>query len=338
MRVVPSRRPGGSFDGAFAAGGVLYVLVVAVLPFVVSSSLLNQFSLVLLFAIFGISVVVSIGYSGQLILSHAAFVGVGAYTYVKLASAGFPTWGSVLVATAFTTLVAGLLGATALRASGIYLGIITLAFNRLFTILLTLFPSSLGGTAGLASPPLNYGPLTNSFPGFVLGFWTVAVGFGVAYLASRRLLNSPYGWAFKSLHQENTVSESIGINTSLMRTLAFAITGAVAGFGGALYAPVLAYISPGLFNLSSGIEIIMVAFIGGLVVLEGSLVGGLFVIFVPDVLRNLQNLNQVVFGVILIGIILLLPGGIGGLVRDWASPRVRSAIGVEEAAAGDTEG
>lgn len=321
--------------GPLAAWGALYVVVSIVLPFVVSSSALEQFSLTLLFAIFGISVVISIGYSGQLVLSHAAFVGIGAYTFVKLTAGGLPSWASVVVATAFATAMAGLLGVTALRASGIYLGIITLAFTRLFNILLTLFPTALGGSAGLSSPQLNFGPIVGPIPRYVLGFWTAAIAFGIAFVAARRLLNSPYGWAFQSLHQENTVSESIGINTSLMRTFAFAITGAVAGFGGALYAPILGYISPTLFNLDVGVLIIMVAVVGGMVALEGSLVGGAFVIFVPDLLRDLQNYNKVIFGIILILFVIFLPGGVGGLLRDRVLPRVRRSIGRGPPAGGE---
>ena len=139
---------------------------------------------------------------------------------------------------------------------------------------------------------------------------TSVLAFALVYLATRRFLDSPYGWAFQSLHQENTVSEAIGIDTSRMRTLAFALTGTIAGFGGAIYAPALGYISPSLFNLDISIQVIMVAIIGGMVVLEGSLIGGAFVIFVPDLLRDLPGYNQVVFGVILVLFVILLPEGI----------------------------
>lgn len=295
---------------------VVYVVVVLGLPFISTGSGLFLFSLLLIFAVLGISAVVSIGYSGQLIIAHGAFFGIGAYSYVKFVAAGVPSWGSIVLATIVTTLITGALGATALRATGIYLGIITLAFNELFVIVLDLFPGFFGGSAGVSSSKLAFGPLTSIIPNSVLMFWVTALTFGVVFLATARLLNSPYGWAFQTLHERPEVSESIGINTPKMRTLTFALTGAICGIAGSFYAPLLGYISPSLFNLEVTVQIIMVAVIGGMVILEGSLIGGAFVIFLPELLRFMRNWDNFVFGLVLIIFLIFIPDGVGSILRN----------------------
>lgn len=306
---------------AVVKGGVVFAAVMAILPFVLSQSILSLFTLALIYAIFGIGVIISIGYSGQLVISQAAFAGVGAYTFVKVTAAGVPAWGGVVVATVLTTLVAGLLGVTALRATGIYLGIITLAFNELFVILLDLFPGFFGGNAGLVSPTLTMGPLALGIPEYVQHHWIAALAFAAVFLAVRRILDSPYGWAFRSLHEKQIVSASIGINNAKMRVLAFLLNGAVVGFGGALYAPFVGYISPSLFNLHATIDIFIVAIMGGMTVLSGSLIGGLFVIFIPELLRDIQAYDNVIFGLVLIFFLIYLPDGIGGYLKEHLPER-----------------
>ncbi|MGQ4556585.1 ABC transporter permease subunit [Halobellus sp. GM3] len=311
--------------------GVAFAAVTAVLPFVLSQSMLSLVTLAIVYAILGIGVVVSIGYSGQLVISQAAFAGIGAYTFVKVTAAGLPSWGGVVIATVLTTLIAGLLGATALRATGIYLGIITLAFNELFVILLNLFPGFFGGDAGISSPNLTLGLAAVGVPEYVQHHWIAALAFIGVFLVVRRILDSPYGWAFRSLHEKQIVSQSIGINNAKMRVLAFVLNGAVVGFGGALYAPFVGYISPSLFNLHATIDIFIVAIVGGLTLLSGSLIGGVFVIFIPELLRGIQAYDNVLFGLLLIFFLIYLPDGIGGSVRDFVRERRQSSASAEEA-------
>ncbi|WP_313693534.1 branched-chain amino acid ABC transporter permease [Halorarum halobium] len=296
--------------------GVAAVALFA-LPFVFSGSRLYLFTLSFIYAILAFAAIAPIGYSGQLILSQGAFFGVGAYTFIKVANAGVPTWLAIPAAIVVTTAVAYALGKPATRATGIYLGIITLAFNEMFVLALDLFPGFFGGSIGMPSPDLYFpDALTAVVSIDVLYFYVALVAFVGSYLVIRRLVESEHGWALLALHEETIVAESVGIDTQRYRLLAFSLSGAICGLAGGIYAPITGYITPTLFNLDATIEIILAAVAGGITTVGGAIIGGMFVVFVPEVLRFLSEVRFIVYGVILIVLLIFVPEGIGGWIKE----------------------
>jgi len=291
-------------------------LMLLVWPFVLQSSMLGNVTLVFVFGLLAFSAIVPIGFAGQLILSQGAFFGIGAYTFVKLTAAGLPGIAAVPVAVVVTAGTAYVLGWPATRASGIYLGIITLAFNELFVIALNLFPAFTGGSTGIRSPQLLPDAVYDVVPSEVVYYYLLLVAFVLVYLGFRRLLGSRIGWAFLSIKENKTVAESIGIDAHRYRLLSFTIAGATCGLAGSLYAPLTGYISPTVFNLSTSIDIILAGIIGGLLVPIGSIFGAAVVVLLPDLLRFISDFRLTVFGVLLIVVLIYLPEGIGGWLRD----------------------
>ena len=306
---------------AAAAGHRRLLLLVAVvialgLPLVVSTSLLYDLSVVFVYGLLAFAAIVPIGYAGQLVLSQGAFFGIGAYTFVKLTTAGVPGVAAVLVAVVLTAAVAYVLGKPATRASGIYLGIITLAFNELFVIALDLFPSFTGGSTGLSSPRLFPSAFTAGLPTEVVYYYLLLVVYALVLVGVRRLLHAETGWAFLSIKEDRTVAESIGVDTSRYRLLSFTLSGAVCGLAGGLFAPLTGYLSPTMFDLQTSINIILAGLLGGLILPAGGLLGGGVVVLVPRFLRAVSDLRLIVYGTLLILLLIYLPQGIGGWLRE----------------------
>jgi branched-chain amino acid transport system permease protein len=290
--------------------------VALVLPVVVSSSLLYDLTVVFVYGLLAFAAVVPIGYAGQLILSQGAFFGVGAYTFVTLANAGVPGVLAVAVAVALTAAVAYVLGRPATRASGIYLGIITLAFNELFVIALDLFPSFTGGSTGLSSPALFPSPVVDLLPEELLYYYLLVAVYGATLVGVRHLLGSETGWAFLVIKENRTVAESIGVDTAKYRLLSFTLSGAICGLAGGLFAPLTGYLSPTVFDLHTSINIILAGLLGGLTVASGTLLGAGVVILVPRFLRAISDVRLVLYGTLLILLLVYLPQGIGGWIQE----------------------
>ena len=287
-------------------------LVLVATPFLVTSSVLFNISLVFVFGLLAFAAIVPIGYTGQLILCQGALFGIGAYTFVKLAGGGLPGLLAVVAAVAVTGVVANLLGRPAISTGGIYLGILTLAFNELFIISLNLFSGFTGGSQGLTSPPLLPAlPVDES----VALYFVVLAAFAVTYRLVARELRSETGWAFLAVKENPMVAESIGIDATQYRLRAFTLSGLVCGLAGGLYAPINGYVTPTTFNLDATIKILLAGVTGGIATPVGALFGPGVVVLVPEYLRFLADYRLIVYGVLLILLLVYLPSGIGGWLQ-----------------------
>lgn len=292
------------------------VLLAVLAPMVLARSWVFSVTLVFAFGILAFAAIVPIGYTGQLILSQGAFFGVGAYTYVKLAEGVVPSWVAVFIAIGFSTLVAFVLGRLAIRASGIYLGIITLAFNEIFVIFLDFFPSTLGGNQGLSVPELYVPDFIITAVGYeVVYYYILLVAFLAAFFSFGRVLCSPIGWGLLAIQEDITAAETVGVDTQKLRMLSFTWTGAICGLAGALSAPVYSYISPSLYNLHATIDIILAGVLGGITVSAGSILGASVVVLGPEVLRAISEIRMILYGVLLILLLICLPEGLGGWLK-----------------------
>ncbi|MWV41758.1 branched-chain amino acid ABC transporter permease [Natrialba sp. INN-245] len=296
--------------------GAVVVAIAVLIPFLVPSALLFDLTLVFIYGMLAFSAILPIGYAGQLILAQGAFFGVGAYSFVKLTEAGLPPVVAILIATAFTGAVAYLLGKPATRASGIYLGIITLAFNELFVNFLELFPDFTGGSTGLSAPSLFPSVMTAMIPGDVLYYYLLLLVYIGTVVFFYRLLHSEFGWALLTIKEDPVLAESIGIDAQRYRLLSFTSAGLICGLAGGLFAPFNGYLSPPMFDLHRTIDIILAGVAGGLTTPIGSIFGGLIVVLVPEFLRFIAEIRLIIYGVLLILLLMYLPEGIGGWLRE----------------------
>jgi branched-chain amino acid transport system permease protein len=250
------------------------------------------------------------GQAGIMSVGHAALMGVGAYTGAILArDLGMNLWEALPCAALFSAFVAGLVGLPSLRVGGHHFVIITFAMCGLFTIILTNGGPFTGAATGLDVAAMgtvlgvNFGKLQNMY-------LLVAV-FALASMAAMWLvMASSYGRTLRSIRENEALAAALGVDVAFHKIVAFMVSGAFAGVAGILQVYFLQHISPDLYGAFPSIYIALMVMLGGPRTLFGPLVGAVIVGFLPEVL-NLDPIDaRIAYGVGLILVILLLPGGV----------------------------
>src|SRR5512140_768497 len=295
----------------FWYGALLLVLLAA--PWLFAEYWLAQLTLVLIYSIVGLGLMLLAGFTGLFSLGHAAFLGVGAYTQAVLTNLGLPFPVALLAAGLLSAAVGVVVGLPALRVKGIYLGIATLAFGFIVEEVLARWESVTGGNSGMRiAKPAAFGWEITSATGFYFLCLIIAV---LATLAILNLLRSPTGRAFVAIRDSEISAQSMGIHLARYKTLSFALSAAVAGIGGALYAHNLSFISPDQFSILQSVDLLLMVVIGGLGSVHGAFLGALFLIsmpqliavtkdYLPPVVGQAPGLQGVVYGVVLVAFVL----------------------------------
>jgi branched-chain amino acid transport system permease protein len=306
----------------------LVALTVAA-PWIVSEYWLAQLTFILIYSVVGLGLMLLAGFTGLFSLGHAAFLGVGAYTQAVLTSAGVPFPIALALAGLLSAAVGMVVGLPALRVKGIYLGIATLAFGFIVEEVFARWESVTGGNAGIhiKAPDLFGWKLESgeAFYGLCLAITVLAT------LAVLNLLRSPTGRAFVAIRDSEISAQSMGIHLARYKTTSFALSAALAGIGGALYAHKLRFISPEQFNILQSIDLLLMVVIGGLGSVHGAFLGAIFLITMPQVIAlgkdylpaaigQAPGLQGLVYGAVLIAFVLFEPMGLYGRwlkVRTW---------------------
>ncbi|MCK1394466.1 branched-chain amino acid ABC transporter permease [Bradyrhizobium sp. 1] len=299
--------------------GLLVILLL--LPLSVGSFWLGEISYALILSITSVGLMLLTGFAGQVSIGHGAFVGIGAYANAVLLTSGLPLPLSIIGAVVISTLVGALLGYPALRLSGLYLAMATLAFTFIVEHVFVHWESMTGGFGGMSVPAgviLNYSIMEGvSFYYLCL---LSAVG---ALLLARNILRSPTGRAFVSIRDSEVAAQSMGVNLASKKTTAFALSAGFAGLSGALLAHRIGSLAPDAFGVLLSIQLLLMVVVGGLGSLHGAIFGAIFVSMLPqiiavfrdtlpDSLAQQPGLEPGLFGAILVAFVLFEPAGING--------------------------
>jgi branched-chain amino acid transport system permease protein len=270
----------------YSYGLLLAVLLIA--PFVLSSYLMSQVVFVCIYATVGVGLLILTGFTGQASLGHAAFLAIGAYTaaYLQQYNVPFPVY--FLAAGLLTGAVGALVGFPALRLQGIYLVIATISFAFIVEEILARWESVTHGNEGMRVKALQLLGATVSRDSPTFYYLCLAV-LVLTIVGSLNLLRSPTGRAFVAIRDSETAARSMGINVSLYKVKSFAISAAITGFAGVLFAHKLSFISPEMFTLQLSIEFIIVILIGGTFSLHGAVLGAVFLVMIDPFLTYLKD-------------------------------------------------
>lgn len=307
------------------SGHILWygLLVLAVLsgPLWLDRFLLGEFTLVFIYAIAGFGLMILVGYTGLVSLGHAAFLAIGAYMHAYLLNQGVPFPISMLCATLFSALIGGLVAIPALRMTGIYLAVATLAFAVIVEQVLVHWESVTGGFRGMVVPAPEMFGINFASP-VAFYFMSLVLLLGVMVLVLN-LLRSPAGRAMTAVRDSETSAESMGIHLARTKTLAFALSAGFTGLAGALFAHRLSYLAPDAFTIITSIQLLLMVVVGGLGSLHGVIFGAVFIgmlpqgiailrDFVPPAVSQIPGLEPAIFGLILILFLIYEPQGIYG--------------------------
>ena len=300
--------------------GLIALLVAATLmPFVMSSYRLFQFSLAYIYAmaIFGLNLLT--GYNGQISLGHGAFYAIGAYTSAILMHHFGVSYLWTIPAAGLVTLVIGFLfGIPALRLEGLYLALATFALAIATPQILKRFEYWTGGVQGivLAEPQAPFGlPLTKDQWLYYLSMIILVI----LLLIGWNLLRGRIGRAIIAIRDNHIAAESMGINLPLYKSLTFGVSAMYTGIAGALGAIVVQYVAPDSFDVFLSISLLTGVIIGGLASISGAVFGAFFIQFVPNYTQKISDAAPwAIYGIFLIIFMYAMPTGINGfIVGSW---------------------
>lgn len=292
--------------------GLLYAAIVA-LPFIVNSYVLFVLTQVAINCIVALGLNLVLGYAGQFAFANAAFVAVGAYTValVKL-HFGVPYLLGLPLAGIVTAAVGIVVGLPALRLRGLYLAMATMAFALFLQWLLVHWPSVTFGAGGVSVPAPDFAsPFAYETNVYLLSVLVASV----TALAIWNLVRSPVGRAFVALRDTETGAQAVGVHLARYKTVAFALSAFCAGIAGGLHVALLRFVAPESYDLAQMVMHFTMVVVGGLGSISGSLIGAVLITWLPEVLRAVKGVQEIVFGVILMCCMVFMPDGVYGMLR-----------------------
>jgi branched-chain amino acid transport system permease protein len=281
----------------------LLVAVAALLPVISNDYVVGLAITSGIFIISGMGLNVIVGYAGQFCFGQAAFFGVGAYAAGLLMTR--EDWAfvpSLAVATVAGGAVAFVLGLLTLRLRGVFFAIATLAAAQIMMIVATNWTSLTNGASGIPGIPQIAGG--NVFLWFVLG------AIVVLYVGTELVRTSADGRALDATRESGALAESVGIDTESVRRWAFVACGAIAGFAGAIYASYVGALTPTVMEPYYSALPLLIVMLGGRGITAGPIVGGIALLWLPQLLNLVGTTRLIVLGVALIVVTLFAPAGI----------------------------
>lgn len=305
---------------------IAITLLLVLLPAVFDT---NTPTLLGIWALFALSLGLMWGYAGILSFGHAAYFGLGAYTYAITSMNLGESTAAWLLAILIPAFVAALIGAMMFygRISDVYMGVITLVFSLIMAKFMgatagdaySIGNARLGGFNGIPAFPILNVPGDPSTPIFGTAlYYVVLLCLVVCYLVSRWVLSSAFGRILLGIRENESRIELLGYNAPAYKTAIFSLSAAMAGMAGCLFASWAEIVTPALFGLGQSVEVIIWVIAGGLGTLMGPVIGAVLLGTMKLLLGGQTFIdNSLVIGAILVLVVLLLPRGLLPTVLGW---------------------
>jgi branched-chain amino acid transport system permease protein len=299
----------------------LIALTLLLLPFALSlagTAWVRIANFALLYVLLALGLNIVVGFAGLLDLGYIAFYAVGAYVYALLASPHFglhlPIWAILPIGAAVAALFGVMLGAPTLKLRGDYLAIVTLGFGEIVRIFLNNLSQPVNitrGPQGIAGiDPVRIGGIDFSRSDSVFGvvvsgpmkYYYLLLGLMlVIILVNVRLQDSRIGRAWEAIREDEVAARAMGIDTTGMKLLAFAMGASFGGVAGGMFAAIQGFISPESFVLVESVMVVSMVVLGGMGNIAGVILGAVLLAFVPEILRwTVEPAQRALFGRMLV--------------------------------------
>ena len=268
------------------------------------------------------------GFTGQVSLGHAAFYAIGAYTAAILSTKlGWSIWLTLPFSAATAWAVGAVLGLPSLRVKEDFLAVVTMGLGLIIQSL-ALNLKITGGPMGIGNiAPLKVFGQAVGMPGFLMFEIILVV---LLTFVLYRIVNSRVGRALIAIREDETVANTLGINTTRYKVLAFAIGAMYAGIAGALFAHYFTYVSPDSFGFMESAIILSMVVLGGLGSIPGSILGAIILSVMPELLRGFEDYRLLIYGLLLVIMMRYMPQGLFGKIK------IVELINKKKAARGET--
>ncbi|HEX4836879.1 MAG TPA: branched-chain amino acid ABC transporter permease [bacterium] len=301
--------------GGWLGAAIVLVLIPAVLPRYVTATATE----ILIFAIFAMSLDLLVGYTGLVSLGHAAFFGIAAYTVGLVSLHGnAPLVLTLPAGIAASAAAALLVGVFALRATGVYFLMLTLAFAQMAYAVAYQGAAVTGGTNGLSGIPRPAVPGLE-FTGAIPFYYLVLLLFTAAALLLRQITGSPFGAALVGVRENEPRMRAMGFDTFRLKLGVFVIAGAAAGLSGTLYAYYNGFVSPDVLYWTTSGQVLIMVLLGGTGTLAGPALGAAAVLLLQNLVSSYTERWTMILGAAFIVVVLAAPRGLLGLLAGrWA--------------------
>jgi branched-chain amino acid transport system permease protein len=327
-------------------GIALIAVTLLLLPFALQqagTAWVRIANLALLYVLLALGLNIVVGFAGLLDLGYIAFYAVGAYVYALLASPQFglhlPFWAILPIGAAVAALFGVMLGAPTLKLRGDYLAIVTLGFGEIVRIFLNNLSQPVNitrGPQGIAGiDPVRIGGVdfsrSDTLFGVVLSgpakyYYLLLALMLVIVVVNVRLQNSRIGRAWEAIREDETAARAMGIDTTSIKLLAFALGASFGGVAGGMFAAIQGFISPESFVLVESVMVVAMVVLGGMGNIPGVILGAVLLAFVPEILRwtvepaqralfgkmiiEPEVIRMLIFGLALVLVMLFRPAGL----------------------------
>ncbi len=294
--------------GFLIFGLVFGAVLLIVLPFMTPYKALA--SQMLIFAIFAIGFDIVFGYTGLLSFGHAAFFGTGAYaTGLTLIHFQVPAPLGLLVGVLASFILSIPMGFLAIRKSGIYFAMVTLAFAQVVYFIVFKWRGLTGGDDGLHGVPrVAFGPIDLSselvFYYFILFFFVVSAGIAV------KVINSPFGKTLQALRENEKRAMSVGYNPSTYKLTSFVVSACYAGLAGGLYALLQNFVPLYTLNMDTSGDIVLMTLVGGMGTLYGPVLGAMGIVLFKDLMSTYLNIWPMILGLLFVVSVMTFRRGV----------------------------
>jgi branched-chain amino acid transport system permease protein len=256
------------------------------------------------------------GWAGQINFGQAAFYGLGAYTTAIATKSGLP-WITTPFLSAIVVIVASLaLGLPTMRLRTYYLAMTTIGFGEIIRLIIVHWEPVTGGTSGLRAIPgisiFGVGP-----EGQAQHYYVLLATLALAMLVAARVRHSTLGRAMIATRDSEIAAEQSGVDTTRTKLVAFMLGAVYAGLAGCLYASSIRFISPDSFSGTQAILLMTMLIVGGMGSIAGCVFGALALTILPEALRFLGQWYLVLYGLGVIAVIVLAPGGLASLASQF---------------------
>jgi branched-chain amino acid transport system permease protein len=315
--------------------GLLLVAAV-VAPWLLGNYYLGELTSVLIWALAGLGLMLIAGHTGQVSLGHAAFMAIGAFTNLALMLRGWNFFPALLASALASGIIGAIIARPILRMSGIYLAIATLALSIIIEDVAIMAAPITGGVSGLFAPTIElFGLQADRYGDPTMFYYLCLAVLVVVTLAYANLLRSPTGRSFLAVRDSEVSARALGVNVARTKTLAFALSCAITGLAGAMYAHLVQAVNYESFLVLISITLLLQVVIGGLGSIHGAFFGAIVVVMLPQVIaitRDMLNnsfgigiasypgMDTAVFALIILLMVIYEPRGIYGIwikVRTW---------------------
>jgi branched-chain amino acid transport system permease protein len=287
------------------------ILILLAAPAALNNYALDVLTLAWLYVVLALGLQTTVGLAGLLDLGYASFYAIGAYSYAVASTRfGVSFWLGLPLGALAAAACGVLLGMVTLRLRGDYLAIVTLGFIQIVHIVLVNWDSVTNGPNGILNVGRpEIGPITLATPPqFYYVTLTVAV---LAVAVNTRLRASRFGRALLAIRDDELAAESVGVPTTRLKVMAFALGAAWAGVAGVCFAARYAFVSPESFTFFESVVILAMVVLGGMSSVMGVAAGAVIIVILPELLRGVDDFRMLAFGAALVAMMAWRPEGLG---------------------------